>query len=117
MTKASNGSEGQFWWWALQFQKENFLIGFGSRNLLHQPFCDSAQNVLFLFDPCMEGKVILRSSGGSSISLRVRPANCQSGWKLHGSDLAENRTVGSPWLVFHENGPYLVIWAFKKPKK
>ena len=38
MTKASNGSEGQFWWWALQFQKENFLIGFGSRNLLHQQF-------------------------------------------------------------------------------
>ena len=49
--------------------------------------------------------------------LRVRPANYQSGWKLHGSDLRENRTVGSPWLVFHENGPYLVIWAFKKPKK
>ena len=51
------------------------------------------------------------------ILLRVRPANYQSGWKLHGSDLAENRTVGSPRLVFHENGPYLVIWAFKKPKK
>ena len=49
--------------------------------------------------------------------LRVHPANYQSGWKLHGSDLRENRTVGSPRLVFHENGPYLVIWAFKKPKK
>ena len=45
--------------------------------------------------------------------LRVRPANYQSGWKLHDSDLAENRTVGSPELVFHENGPNLVIWAFK----
>ena len=54
-------------------------------------------------------------------SLRVRPANFQRmpvvRWKLHASDLSENRTVGSPWLVFHENGPYLVIWAFKKPKK
>ena len=50
-------------------------------------------------------------------ALRVRPANYQSGWKLHGSDLRENRTVGSPRLVFHENGPYLVFWAFKKPKK
>ena len=38
-------------------------------------------------------------------------------WKLHASDLGENRTEGSPRLVFHENGPYLVIWAFKKPKK
>ena len=46
----------------------------------------------------------------------MRPANYESGWKLHGSDLRENRTVGSPRLVFHENGPYLVIWAFKKPK-
>ena len=54
---------------------------------------------------------------GVKIVLRVRPANYQSGWKLHGSDLRENRTVGSPRLVFHENGPYLVIWAFKKPKK
>ena len=48
--------------------------------------------------------------------LRVRPANYQSGWKLHGSDLAENRTVGSPRLVFHENGPNLVIWALKIEK-
>ena len=47
----------------------------------------------------------------------MRPANYQSGWKLHGSDLRENRTVGSPRLVFHENGPYLMIWALKKPKK
>ena len=46
----------------------------------------------------------------------MRPANYQSGWKLHGSDLRENRTVGSPRLVFHENGPYLVIWAFKNQK-
>ena len=45
--------------------------------------------------------------------LRVRPANYQSGWKLHGSDLRENRTIGSPRLVFHENGPILVIWALK----
>ena len=55
------------------------------------------------------------------VILRVRPANFQRmpivRWKLHGSNLAENRTVGSPWLVFHENGPYSVIWAFKKPKK
>ena len=55
------------------------------------------------------------------MSLRVRPANFQRmpvvRWKLHGYDLAENRTVGSPWLVFHENGPYSIIWAFKKPKK
>ena len=50
-------------------------------------------------------------------NLRVRPANYQSGWKLHGSDLRENCTVGSPRLVFHENGPNLGIWAFKKPKK
>ena len=57
------------------------------------------------------------SSCRRSSIFRVRPANYQSGWKLHGSDLRENRTVGSPWLVFHENGPYLVIWAFKKPKK
>ena len=51
----------------------------------------------------------------------MRPANFQRmplvRWKLHGSDLRENRTIGSPRLVFHENGPYLVIWAFKKPKK
>ena len=54
---------------------------------------------------------------GGPNTLRVRSANYQSGWKLHVSDLRENRTVGSPWLVFHENGPYLVFWAFKKPKK
>ena len=52
--------------------------------------------------------------------LRVRPANFQRmpvvRWKLHASDLRENRTIGSPRLVFHENGPYLIIWAFKNPK-
>ena len=57
----------------------------------------------------------------ATTSLRVRPANFQRmpvvRWKLHVSDLRENCTIGSPRLVFHENGLYLVIWAFKRPKK
>ena len=58
---------------------------------------------------------------GITLLLRVRPANFQRmpvvRWKLHASDLRENRTVGSPRLVFHENGPILAIWALKNRKK